>query len=358
MHIDIREVPKHLRKDPKDLLSKPLGFGQVFCDRMFKATWNGAQGWHDAAIGPYEPLVLDPAATVFHYAQEIFEGLKAYRTVDGGVALFRPEANCERFNQSAKRLVMPTVPLEDQLEVMTTLVSLLRDWVPDQEGYSLYLRPAMIGTTAVLGVKPALDYLYYIICSPVAGYFPTGFEPVRVNTSITYSRAAEGGTGMAKCGGNYAGSMAALKEAKDQGFSQNIWLDAKEHRYVEEMGGMNIMFVYGDTIRTCPLTGTILPGITRDSIGRLAPDLGYRFEEAHLDITEVCADIDRGKVTEVFACGTAAVVTAISHISHLGAPHQVGDGTPGEVTHHLYRTLVDIQTGRAKDPYGWTRKVV
>ena len=358
MDIAIRELPPHIQKDPRDVLSKPLGFGQVFADRMFKMTWSENKGWHNAEIAPYGPISLDPAALVFHYAQEIFEGMKAYRLPDGGVGLFRPEMNCRRLNDSAERLMMPTIPVEDQMQAINTLVSELRDWVPFNDGFALYIRPTMIAVNAELGVKPAREYLFYIICSPVSGYFAEGFKPVSVVTNTDYSRACVGGTGAAKCGGNYAASLKALAEAKAQGYSQNVWLDAKEHRYIEEMGGMNIMFVYGDTIKTSPLTGTILPGITRNSISTLIPDLGLKLEESMLDIDQVCADIDSGAITEVFACGTAAVVTAINVFAHKGVDHNVGNGEAGEVTTKLYKTLTTIQNGRAEDPYGWTKRVV
>ncbi len=358
MKIEVQDIPAELLRNPKEILSKPLGFGQVFCDRMFTCRWNEKEGWHNAKIGPHEPLVLDPASLVFHYGQEIFEGLKAYRLPDGGVGLFRPEMNAKRFNRSAARLMMPEVPVELQLEAYHTLVKELKDWVPSQDGYSLYLRPTMIGVNAELGVKPASEYLFFIICSPVSGYFADGFKAVKIATSENYARAAEGGTGMAKCGGNYAASLKALKEAKDAGYAQNVWLDAKEHRYIEEMGGMNIMFVYEDTVKTCPLTGTILPGITRFSLGELIPDMGYKFEESLLDVEEVCKDIDNGKIKEIFACGTAAVITGISVFAHKGVDHKVGNGEPGENTTKLYKTLTGIQTGKLEDKFDWTVRVV
>ena len=358
MDIAIRELPPHVKKDAKEVLSKPLGFGQVFCDRMFKMKWNPEQGWHDAEIAPYGPLSLDPAALVLHYAQEIFEGMKAYRLPDGGVGLFRPEMNCARLNDSAERLMMPTIPVEDQMQAINMLVSELQEWVPNNDGYALYIRPTMIAVNAELGVKPAREYLFYIICSPVSGYFADGFKPVSVVTSTEYSRACIGGTGAAKCGGNYAASLRALAQAKDEGYSQNIWLDAQEHRYIEEMGGMNLMFVYGDTIKTSPLTGTILPGITRNSISTMIPDMGLKFEETMLDIDQVCADIDNGVITEVFACGTAAVITAIDVLAHKGVDHKVADGKAGDVTMKLYNTITSIQSGKAEDRYDWTKRVV
>ncbi len=358
MDIRIEPMKPELKKDPKEILAGELGFGQVFCDQMFTVEYNPEQGWHNARIRPYEPFQLDPAALVLHYAQEIFEGLKAYRLPDGGVGMFRPEMNAERMNNSARRLVMPELPVEGQLKAMHWLVKELKDWVPDKAGYSLYLRPTMIATTPVLGVRPSNDYLYYIICSPVAGYFSGGFKPVRIATSQQYVRAAVGGVGAAKTGGNYAASLLAAKAAKEEGFDQVVWLDAKEHRYIEEMGGMNIFFVSGKKLMTCPLTGSILPGITRNSILTLAPELGYEVEETLLDANEVCAKIDSGEIGEIFACGTAAVITAVGEFSHGGTNHKVGDGQPGEITKHLHETLTGIQNGKLEDRHNWTARVL
>jgi len=358
MKIEICDIPAELKKNPDVIKSRTLGFGQLFTDRMFITKWNKEKGWHDAKIQAHQALTLDPAALVFHYGQEIFEGLKAYRQTDGGVSLFRPEMNCIRMNQSAKRLMMPTIPVELQLEAIKKLVSLLNDWVPSQDGYSLYLRPTMIGSNAELGIKPASEYLYFIICSPVSGYFADGFKTIKIVTSEKYARAAEGGTGAAKCGGNYAASLKALKEAKEAGYAQNVWLDGKEHRYIEEMGGMNIMFAYGNTIKTCPLTGTILPGVTRDSLMKLLPEFGCRYEETLLDVDQVCSDIDDGLITEIFACGTAAVVTPIHVFAHKGVEHFVGDGEPGEISTKLYEKLTGIQTGKVEDKYGWNVRVI
>lgn len=352
MQIDILKQSPETMRDPREILAGPLGFGRIFCDRMFTMMYRNGK-WEDPQIGPYRPFSLDPAALVFHYAQEIFEGMKAYKLADGSIGMFRPEKNAERLNDSARRLVMPEIPVADQLRIYETLVRELKDWVPDQAGYSLYLRPTMIATTPILGVQPSQEYLFYVICSPVAGYFARGFEPVRVATSQEFVRAAVGGIGAAKTGGNYAASLLAARQAKEKGYDQVVWLDAKEHRFIEEMGGMNIFFVKGKDIYTCPLTGSILPGITRDSILTLAPDLGLRAHETMLDVNEVCAAIDSGEITEVFACGTAAVVTAVGLFSHAGKEHPVGDGQPGEVTRTLYKTLVDIQSGQAEDRHGW-----
>ncbi|RJO65939.1 MAG: branched-chain amino acid aminotransferase [Myxococcales bacterium] len=358
MQITIRSVPEAQKRNPKEVLSKPLGFGRVFADRMFRMRWNEKKSWHDAEICAYEPLVLDPAALIFHYAQEIFEGLKAYRLPDGGVGLFRPKLNAERMNASARRLVMPEIPVEAQMQALTMLLRELKDWAPSAEGSSLYIRPTMIGVTPVLGVRPASDYLYYIICSPVSGYFEKGFAPVKVATSEEYVRAAAGGLGASKAGANYAASLLAAKVAKTKGYDQVVWLDAKEHRFIEEMGGMNIFFVYGKQLLTSPLTGSILPGITRDSILKLAPEMDLEVEECRLSVDKVTRDINSGKITEIFACGTAAVVTAVSIFSHKGTDCQVGNGEPGPVTTRLYNQLTGIQTGKLADTHGWTFRVL
>jgi branched-chain amino acid aminotransferase len=356
MQIEICDIPVEKQRDPREVLSKPLGFGRVFCDRMFTMSFHDGQ-WRDPKIEAYRTLELDPAALVLHYAQEIFEGLKAYQRADGRIGLFRPEKNAERMNTSARRLVMPEIPVEDQVRIYKTLVSQLKDWVPTQAGYSLYLRPTMIATTPVLGVQAAHDYLYYIICSPVAGYFARGFAPVRITTCREYVRSAVGGLGAAKTGGNYAASLLAAQSAKKEGYDQVVWLDAKEHRYIEEMGGMNIFFVKNGEIYTSPLTGSILPGITRDSILTLAPELGLPIHEDMIDAYEVCKDIKRGAVSEIFACGTAAVVTAIGSFGHAGTDYQVGDGQPGPITRRLYEHLVNLQTGRVEDRHGWCQIV-
>lgn len=357
MEIKLVNVPEEKRIDPKEILEGTLGFGEKFCDLMFKTTYSPEKSWHEAQICAYEPIPLDPAALVLHYAQEIFEGLKAYKQKDGSVAMFRPEMNAKRFNSSAKRMVMPEVKVEDQLQAYEMLVRELVNWIPEKEGYSLYIRPTMIATTPVLGVRPSMEYLFYVICSPVAGYFANGFKPVSITTSEEYVRAAVGGIGAAKTGGNYAASLLAAKVAKEKGFDQVVWLDANQHRYIEEMGGMNIMFVKGKKIYTCPLTGSILPGITRDSIFTLSAELGLEIEETMLDADEVCSQIDSGEITEVFACGTAAVITSVGNFSHKGVNHKVGSGQPGEVTRTLYKTITGIQRGELEDKHGWIHKI-
>ncbi|HEY4744247.1 MAG TPA: branched-chain amino acid aminotransferase, partial [Desulfuromonadaceae bacterium] len=256
-----------------------LGFGKHFTDRMLLVEWKAGQEWCDARIKPYEPFVLDPACTVFHYAQEIFEGLKAYKWADGRIALFRPEMNARRFNHSADRICMPAVPEELFLKGIEQLVSLEREWIPTAPGTSLYIRPTMIAVEPVLGVHPSNHYYFYVILSPVGAYYAAGFNPVSILVEDHYVRAVPGGTGEAKTGGNYASSLKAGLEAKQKGFDQVLWLDGKERRFIEEVGAMNMFFAYGDRIVTAPLTGSILSGVTRDSVLKLAPTLGYQVEE-------------------------------------------------------------------------------
>jgi branched-chain amino acid aminotransferase len=334
---------------------KELAFGKVFTNRMFTQRYTPEQGWHAAAIGPYRPLVLDPATAVLHYAQEIFEGTKAYRRPDGKINLFRPWENAKRFNASAARMAMPPVDTEAHVEAMATLVHLEEEWVPEHDGASLYIRPVMIATDAALGVTASRGYLHYIILGPVGPYFSTGFKPVSVYVENEYVRAVRGGTGAAKTGGNYAASLFVSEKVRQQGYQQVLWLDAVEKRYVEEVGAMNIAFVYeGKQIRTPALTGSILPGITRDSILRLAPDLGYPISEDRLDIHEVLADLRAGRITEVFGLGTAAVIAPVGKLGYDGQDHLVHNNEAGPVAARLFQALTDLQYGRAPDPYGWT----
>lgn len=346
--------------DPSQLKPMPtdLGFGKVFGNRMYSQRYAPDKGWHDAVIGPYHPLALDPAAAVLHYAQEIFEGTKAYRRPDGKINLFRPWENAKRFNNSAVRMSMPVVDTEAHVEAMATLVQLEHAWVPAQDGAALYIRPVMIATDAALGVTASQTYLHYIIVSPVGPYFSTGFKPVSVYVESEYVRAVRGGTGAAKTGGNYAASLFVSEKARQQGYQQVLWLDAVERRYVEEVGAMNIAFVYeGRHIRTPALTGSILPGITRDSILRLAPELGYSISEERLDIHDVLADLQAGRITEAFGVGTAAVVAPVGKLGYQGGAHLVNNNEAGPVAAHLYQALTDLQYGRAPDPYGWTMTV-
>jgi branched-chain amino acid aminotransferase len=339
------------------LLADP-GFGQVFTDHMVSIKYSVDAGWHDASLSAYAPLVLDPSTSALHYGQAIFEGLKAYRQPDGSVALFRPEQNAARFQRSARRLAMAELPTELFLDSVRALVRIDRDWVPSKSGESLYLRPLMFATDPFLGVRPSLTYQYLLFASPAGNYFPGGVRPVSVWLSTDYVRAAPGGTGEAKCAGNYAASLVAQAQAAEQGCDQVVWLDAVEHRYVEEMGGMNLYFVLSDGRLVTPeLTGTLLPGVTRDSILTLGRDLGLAVEERRISTEEWergCAD---GTISEVFACGTAAVVTPVGVVKHPGGSFSVADGEPGAVTMKVREALLGIQQGTAPDPHGWMQRV-
>jgi branched-chain amino acid aminotransferase len=342
-------------------LEKPV-FGRVFSEHMVAARWDAERSWHDIGLRPYQPLEFDPAAMVFHYGQAIFEGLKAYRQADGGVALFRPEANARRFASSARRMAMPELPEELFHLSIEALVRQDRDWIPGEREQSLYLRPFMVATEAGLGVRPAAEYLYLLIASPAGSYFPRGLAPVTVWLSTEYSRAAPGGTGAAKFAGNYAASLIAQKQAAAQGCDQVVWLDAGEHRWVEEMGGMNLCFVYGRganaKLVTPRLTGTLLPGVTRDSLLTLARDLGYAAEEGSISIDDWREGNANGEISEVFACGTAAVITPVGQVKSSAGEWSVGDGTAGPLTLQLRNAMLDIQHGSSPDPHGWMRRIL
>ena len=339
------------------LLADP-GFGRVFTDHMAIVRYSEGKGWHDARITARKPLSLDPAAAVLHYAQEIFEGLKAYRLADGKLALFRPDANARRFAKSAERLAMAQLPEETFLESIRQLVRVDRDWFPTVEGGSLYIRPFMFASEVFLGVKPSSEYLYLVIISPVGGYFKSGAPAVSLWISQHYTRAAPGGTGAAKCGGNYASSLVAQAEASKHGCDQVVFLDAAEHRWVEELGGMNVFFVFNDgSLQTPPLSGTILPGITRDSLITLARAEGLTVREEPYSIDQWRNDAKSGKLTEAFACGTAAVVTPIGSVRSPDAEFKIGAGGPGQTTLRFKQKLVDIQRGTAPDPYGWVSRI-
>jgi branched-chain amino acid aminotransferase len=339
-----------------EVLAAP-GFGSVFSDHMVSIDWTEEAGWHHATIGPRQPIALDPAAAVLHYAQEIFEGLKAYRQADGGVALFRPEANARRFNQSAERLAMPALPEATFIESIRRLVAADRDWFPTLEGGSLYLRPFMIATEAFLGVRPAKAYKYLVIASPAGNYFKSGAPAVSIWVS-EYTRAAPGGTGAAKCGGNYAASLVPQGEAMGRGHDQVVFLDAEQHRFVEELGGMNLFYVFDDgTLLTPPLTGTILPGITRDSLLTLAREEGLTVREERYTIDQWRDDAASGQLVECFACGTAAVVTPVGKVASREGEFTIGGGGPGQLTQKLKARLVALQRGEAPDPHRWMMRL-
>jgi branched-chain amino acid aminotransferase len=334
------------------------GFGRVFTDHMAVIRYSEEKGWHDARITARAPVQMDPASSVLHYAQEIFEGLKAYRLEDGGTALFRAEQNARRFRDSARRLAMPELPEELFLESIRALVRADGDWIPSIEGGSLYLRPFMFASEVFLGVKPSNEYLYMVIASSVGAYFKGGAPSVSLWVSQEYTRAAPGGTGAAKCGGNYAASLLAQSEAIRHGYDQVVFLDAVERRWIEELGGMNIFFVFDDgTMVTPPLTGTILPGITRDSLLTLARDQGISVREELYSLDQWRADATSGKLAEAFACGTAAVVTPIGSVGSPEGNFTIGSGGPGQLTQKLRASLVDIQRGLAPDPHNWLQRL-
>jgi branched-chain amino acid aminotransferase len=338
------------------ILAQP-GFGTYFTDHMARIDYaDGA--WGEGQVVPYGPLTLDPATAALHYGQEIFEGLKAYRQPDGSIAAFRPDANARRFQRSAGRLAMAELPEELFVESLRSLVAVDQAWVPDDPEESLYLRPFMVATDVGLGVnKPSSSYAYLLIASPAGAYFSSGVKPVKVWLSTEYTRAAPGGTGEAKCAGNYAAAFVAQAHATAQGCDQVVWLDAAEHRWVEEMGGMNLYFVYGSgpsaRIVTPSLTGTLLPGVTRDSLLTLAGDLGYGADEGKISIDEWREGCASGAITEVFACGTAAVITPVGSVDSAHGGWTVGDGTPGPVSMQLREHLLGIQTGKEPDKHGW-----
>ena len=356
MEITVLPLPQEKLKSKYADESK-LGFGRIFTDRMFIAEWKAGQGWVDARIEPYAPFTLDPACLVFHYAQEIFEGLKAYKWADGSITLFRPEMNARRFNLSAARMCMPELPEGFFLDAVERLVSLEREWIPSSEGTSMYIRPTMIAVEPVLGVKPSDHYYFYIILTPVGAYYPAGFNPVRILVEDHYVRAIGGGTGEAKTGANYAASLKAALEAKKKGFDQVLWLDGAQHRYVEEVGAMNMLFAYGNHVVTPPLTGSILNGVTRDSVLKLAGTLGFTVEERQIEINELMTDIRSGKVTEAFGSGTAAVITPVGALCFKDDCLTVGSGGVGPLTQRLYDTLTGIQYGKIADSAGWLRKI-
>ncbi len=350
--------PSPVPADKRAELLKNPGFGRVFSDHMVTIRYHESKGWHDARIEPRAPIPMDPAAAVLHYAQEVFEGLKAYRTKDGGATMFRPIENARRFQQSAERLAMPSLPEELFLEACDLLVKTDRAWIPDGDGGSLYIRPFMFANEIFLGVKPSSDYLFIVIASSVGSYFKTDAPAVSLWVSQEFTRAAPGGTGAAKCGGNYASSLLAQAEATRNGCDQVVFLDAVEQKWVEELGGMNIFFVFDDgSMVTPPLGGTILPGITRSSLLTLAKDKGIKVREDRYSIDQWRTDSRSGRLREAFACGTAAVVTPIGTVRSKDGEFKIGNGGPGTQTEDLKAALVGIQRGHAADKYGWIHKV-
>ncbi len=340
-----------------ELLANP-GFGTSFTDHMVTIKYREGTGWHDARLHARGPISLDPATAVLHYAQEIFEGMKAYKLADGAMALFRPEANAARFNRSARRMAMPELPEALFLESVSALVDIDRHWFPDVDGGSIYLRPFMFASEVFLGVRPAKEYLFMVIASSAGDYFKGAASAINIWVSDHYSRAAPGGTGAAKCGGNYAASLIAQSEATMHGCDQVVFLDAAEHKWVEELGGMNLFFLFNDgRLITPPTSGTILEGITRDSIITLARERGLTVAEVPYSIDQWRDDAASGYLTECFACGTAAVVMPVGKVSSKDGVFTIGAGGPGQITGALRDQLVHIQRGLAPDPHGWVRRI-
>lgn len=338
--------------------AEELGFGRYFTNRMFTQRYTDSRGWHDPVIGPYRPLELDPAAQVLHCGQDVFEGTKAYLRPDGKVNLFRIDRNMARLNRSAVRMGMPQIDADALIAAIETLVSLEHEWIPRAPGCALYIRPVIFATEPTLEVRAARRFLNYVILSPVGPYFGSGLRPVPVYISHDFARAVRGGTGEAKTTANYAGSIYVTEQARVRGYQQVLWLDAVERRYVEEVGGMNIAFVYdGNHISTPALSGSILPGVTRESMLRLAPDLGLRVSEDRIEVARVLADIESGRITEAFAIGTGAVVAPVGKFGYQDREYLVNGNQTGPVAQRLYDALTDIQYGRVADPYGWTRTI-
>ena len=360
--IDLRPTPTPLSDAERQARMEHLGFGQTFTEHMVVIPYEEGNGWGRGVLQPYGALTLDPATSVLHYGQAIFEGFKAYRQPDGGIKTFRPERNAERFIASAHRLAMPALPVERFIEAADTLIRHDRAWVPGHVGESLYLRPFMIGTDAMLGVRPSRRYLFVVIASPSGNYFPSGVKPVTVWISEEYVRACRGGTGAAKFAGNYAASLLAQQNARAEGCDQVVWIDAIERRYIEEMGGMNIMFVYeegGRNVLVTPeLSGALLPGVTRESLLQVAREMGYGAEERKVTVDEWESAVREGRMTEAFACGTAAVITPIGRVKSRHGEFAIRGGETGPVATRLRKALLDMQHGFAPDPHAWMHTVV
>ncbi|HEV8531311.1 MAG TPA: branched-chain amino acid aminotransferase [Methylomirabilota bacterium] len=339
---------------PKD---SELGFGSVFTDHMFVSDFQEEKGWYDPRVEPYGLLPLDPAAAVLHYAQAVFDGLKAFRGVDGKVRLFRPQKHVERLNNSAKHMCIPPLDPELALRSLVTLVGIERDWVPAAIGTSLYIRPTIIASEPFLGVRPAKSYIYFVILSPVGAYYPEGMAPVKIRVEERHVRAVEGGLGNAKTGANYAASLMAGEEAKHEGFTQVLWLDGVHRKYIDEVGTMNIMVKIAGEVITPPLTGTILPGVTRDSVLTLLRDWGGKVSERQISIDEVVAAHTAGTLEEVFGTGTAAVISPVGELAFRGRRMVINGGTIGPMTQKLYDAIVGIQYGKLADPHGWMVEV-
>jgi branched-chain amino acid aminotransferase len=351
------QIEIHQTDTPRQRPKGALGFGRIFTDHLFRMDYDEERGWHQARIEPYGPVTLDPASSALHYAQSVFEGLKAFRGMDGQVRLFRPERHARRFRDSCERLCIPPLPERAFLEAVEQLVAQEKSWVPDEEGAALYIRPVVFATEAFLGVRPARTYSFLIICSPVGPYYSKGFGPVRIWVERHAVRAAKGGVGTAKTAGNYAASLHAATSAKARGYDQVLWTDAREHEYLEEVGTMNLFVHVGDEVVTPPLEGTILPGVTRDCVLKLLKERGLKVSERHISVTELRRAHADGTLREIFGTGTAAVVSPVATLGFEDGDLTVGDGQPGPLAKDLFREVVALQRGEAEDVYGWTHVV-
>ena len=351
----VAATPDQLKTKPAD--ESKLGFGDLTTDHMFLMDYEVSKGWFNPRIEPYGPLMIDPAAMSLHYGQEIFEGLKAYRVAGDNIALFRARENFGRLNRSAERLCMPQVDISQAMEGMKQLILLDKEWIPRSPGTSLYIRPTMIATEPHLGVRPANAYVFFIIIGPVGAYYKEGLNPIKIYVEDFFVRAAIGGTGEAKTAANYAASLLAAEEAKKKGFTQVLWLDAAERKYVEEVGTMNMFFRIDDEVITAPLNGSILPGITRDSVIRIVKEWGLKMTERSLAIDEVIAAAKDGRLQEAFGTGTAAVISPVGQITFKGQDYVVAGGKMGELSQKLYDEIVAIQYGQKPDPYGWVERI-
>lgn len=353
MNISITKAAQLKEKTPAD----QLGFGKVFTDHMFLMDWSSDEGWHDARIVPFGPIALHPACTALHYGSEIFEGLKAYRTESGEVQLFRPIENIKRMNNSAERLCLPTIPEDMFMEILDTFVGMEKDWTPSEPATSLYIRPFMFGNDETLGVHAVHHATFMIILSPVGTYYKEGLNPVKIMIEDQDVRAVRGGTGEAKCGGNYAASNRAGERAEKQGYSQVLWLDGVEQKYIEEVGAMNVMFKIAGEVVTPMLSGSILPGITRKSCLEILRKEGYKVSERRISVDELDEAMANGTLEEAWGTGTAAVVSPIGELMYKGRKYTVNNNKIGEVTQYLYDTMTGIQWGKIEDTYGWIHKL-
>jgi len=351
----IKAGPDQLKAKPRDMFQ--LGFGDIFADHMFTLNYEAGKGWFNPTIKPYGDICLNPAAMGIHYGQEIFEGLKAHQGKDGGIYLFRPKDNFKRFNRSAGRMCMPEVDADFVLKCMKQLILLDREWIPKNQGASLYIRPTMIATEPHLGVRPSNAYLFFIIIGPVGAYYKEGLNPVKIYVEDFFVRTSKGGTGEAKTAGNYGASLLAAEKAKEKGFTQVLWLDAEEKKYIEEVGTMNMFFVIDNEVVTPPLKGSVLSGITRDSVIQTVKDWGIKVSERSLAINDIIEAAKNGRLTEAFGTGTAAVISPVGEITYKNEDHIIAGGTMGKLSHKLYDEIIAIQYGEKTDSHGWVERI-